>query len=120
MLNLLVNAIKFTSTGGRIALDVVDRDATADVVYLRVRDTGVGVAREKQDMIFDPFVQVRRTPMQVIEGVGPGLTISRDLARGMGGDLRVRSREGHGSTFTLTLRRVGEGAESPGRPVVSR
>jgi len=120
MLNLLVNAIKFTSTGGRIALDVIERDTTADVVYLRVRDTGVGVAREKQDMIFDPFVQVRRTPTQVIEGVGLGLTISRDLARGMGGDLRVRSSEGHGSTFTLTLRRVGEGAESPGPPVFPR
>jgi signal transduction histidine kinase len=71
-----------------------------------VQDTGIGVPREKQDVIFDPFVQVRRTLTNVIEGAGLGLTISRDLARGMGGDLRVRSVDGVGSVFTVTLRRV--------------
>ena len=74
-------------------------------MYLRVADTGRGIPREKQESIFEPFVQVRTGYAQTTEGTGLGLAISRDLARGMGGDLRVRSIEGAGSTFTVTLRR---------------
>jgi two-component system CheB/CheR fusion protein len=106
VLNLLVNASKFTAKGGRVSVDISTRAEMPNVVYLRVRDTGIGVPREKQDIIFDPFVQVRRTLTNSIEGAGLGLTISRDLARGMGGDLRVRSVDGEGSVFTVTLRRV--------------
>ena len=87
--------------------------ASADVVFLRVRDTGVGIPREKQEAIFEPFVQVRSGYAQATEGTGLGLAISRDLARGMGGDLRVRSTPGEGSTFTVTLRRVVDAAGQP-------
>ena len=73
------------------------------MVYLRVTDTGIGIARERQDAIFDPFVQVHRRLTTTTEGTGLGLAISRDLALAMGGDLRVRSQEGRGTTFTLTL-----------------
>jgi len=72
-------------------------------VFLRVSDTGIGIAPEKLESIFDPFVQVHRNLKRVTEGTGLGLAISRDLARGMGGELRVRSVEGQGSTFTLVL-----------------
>jgi PAS domain S-box-containing protein len=105
LLNLLSNAIKFTLPGGRITIDTGHRaELSRGLVMLRVADTGVGIARAKQESIFDPFVQVQHEHA-VSTGIGLGLAISRDLARGMGGDLRVRSTEGEGSVFTLTLPR---------------
>jgi signal transduction histidine kinase len=107
LLNLLSNAAKFTGERGRIVIDAPTRDEEADAhagrVYLRVTDSGIGIPREKQEVIFEPFVQVNRRLTSPTEGTGLGLAISRDLARGMGGDLRVRSEEGKGARFTLTL-----------------
>ncbi|MDQ2664383.1 MAG: ATP-binding protein [Gemmatimonadota bacterium] len=104
LLNLLSNAIKFTEPGGSISLDTPSRDDRPEgEIYLRVTDSGIGIPRDKQDLVFDPFVQVHRNLTRTTEGTGLGLAISRDLARGMGGDIRVRSREGIGSTFTLSL-----------------
>ncbi|MEO7217733.1 MAG: ATP-binding protein [Gemmatimonadaceae bacterium] len=104
LLNLLSNAIKFTEPGGSITVDTPRRhDMPKGVIYLRVTDSGIGIERDKQESIFDPFVQVNRKLTQSTEGTGLGLAISRDLARGMGGDLRVRSMEGMGSMFTLSL-----------------
>ena len=106
LLNLLSNAVKFTDAGGRVLIDIgkrADGDAPRGFVYLRISDTGIGVPRDKQETIFDPFVQVQRSLTRTVEGTGLGLSISRDLARGMGGDLRVRSTEGAGSVFTLRL-----------------
>jgi signal transduction histidine kinase len=106
LINLLSNAIKFTDAGGRIAIDAPRRAGLPDeVVFLRVSDTGRGVPRDKQEEIFDPFVQLQRSARGEPLGIGLGLAISRDLARGMNGDLRVRSFEGLGSAFTLTLPR---------------
>ena len=99
LLNLVGNAIKFTAAGGQIGLEM--EPGTGDVA-LRVRDTGMGIEREKLDTIFQPFVQ-GHTPAQ--GGVGLGLAISRQLARHMGGDVTVESTVGHGSTFTFTLPR---------------
>ncbi|MEP6991429.1 MAG: ATP-binding protein, partial [bacterium] len=108
LLNLLSNAIKFTEPGGRITVDTPSRaDMPDGVIYLRVADSGIGIVRDKQDVIFDPFVQVHRNLTRSTEGTGLGLAISRDLARGMGGDLRVRSTEGTGSMFTLSLPEAG-------------
>ena len=106
LLNLLSNATKFTPAGGRIVVDAPTRtagDAPAGTVYLRVSDTGPGIPSDKQEMIFEPFVQVDRGLSRPTEGTGLGLAISRDLARGMNGDLRVRSRVGEGSSFTLSM-----------------
>jgi PAS domain S-box-containing protein len=108
LLNLLSNAIKFTPTGGGITVDVSERPAVPDRVFLRVTDTGPGIPRDKLEVIFEPFVRVETGLTRTTEGAGLGLAISRDLARGMGGDLRARSVEGEGSTFTLMLRR-GQG-----------
>jgi signal transduction histidine kinase len=106
LLNLLSNAIKFTDAGGLISIDAPHRDGVPEnLVMLRVSDTGRGIPRDKQDDIFDPFVQVHRQTFSAA-GIGLGLAISRDLARGMGGELRVRSEEGRGSVFTLTLPRA--------------
>ncbi len=70
-----------------------------------VRDTGPGIPSENSDSVFEPFVQLDRSLTQVKEGVGLGLAISRDLARGMGGDLRVVATEDVGACFALTLSR---------------
>jgi signal transduction histidine kinase len=109
LLNLLTNAIKFTSAGGKIG---VAYEAAGRVVRIRVADTGRGIAAEKLAVIFDPFVQVDAGLTRTGEGVGLGLAISRDLARGMKGDLNVESILGLGSTFTLELPTVPEGATS--------
>ena len=107
LLNLLSNAAKFTSEGGRITIDVPSRAPTKEptngFIFLRVTDTGCGIPLEKQSVIFEPFVQVHRRLTRPTEGTGLGLAISRDLAHGMGGDLRVRSEEGSGARFTLSL-----------------
>ncbi|SOD03306.1 PAS domain S-box-containing protein [bacterium JGI 053] len=101
LLNLVTNAIKFTEPGGAIAVSYHRADGG---VRVRVNDTGRGIPPEQQARIFDPFVQVdRHLTAESQQGVGLGLAISRDLARGMGGDLRVESVPGEGSTFTLWL-----------------
>jgi PAS domain S-box-containing protein len=107
LLNLVGNAIKFTREGGWVVLS-----CAADEVWveLRVRDNGVGIPPEEQERIFDPFQQVGRRLSQPQEGVGLGLAISRDLARGMAGDLTVQSAPGEGSVFTLRLPREGGGS----------
>jgi signal transduction histidine kinase len=111
LLNLLSNAVKFTGASGHIIVDapsradggIGDETPPRGMTFLRVSDNGCGVARDKQEAIFEPFVQVHRRLTSPTEGTGLGLAISRDLARGMGGDLRVRSEEGAGSRFTLML-----------------
>ncbi len=107
LLNLVGNAIKFTPAGGWVVLSCAADDAW---VELRVRDNGIGIPPEEQERIFDPFQQVGRRLSQPQEGVGLGLAISRDLARGMAGDLIVQSAPGEGSVFILRLPREGGGA----------
>jgi PAS domain S-box-containing protein len=102
VLNLLSNAIKFTPSGGRITVRCTVTDEIASIAVI---DTGRGIPAEKMESIFEPFVQLGRSLTSAHEGVGLGLSISRDLARAMGGDLNVSSRVGDGSTFTLTLPR---------------
>ena len=103
LLNLLTNAIKFTEPGGEVRVSSSARDGFID---LTVSDTGIGIAPEKVSTIFEPFVQVDQRHTRSHEGVGLGLAISRDLARGMGGDLTVDSRPGAGSVFTLIVPRA--------------
>jgi PAS domain S-box-containing protein len=102
LLNLVGNAIKFTPAGGWVVLACA---ADERWVELRVRDNGLGIPPEEQERIFDPFQQVGRRLSQPQEGVGLGLAISRDLARGMAGDLTVQSAPGEGSVFALRLPR---------------
>lgn len=101
LLNLLTNAMKFTRPGGRIA---VECERAGERVLIRVRDTGVGIAADQHERVFEPFVQL---PSELSEGeqggVGLGLAISRDLVRAMGGELTLESTPGAGSTFTVEL-----------------
>jgi len=116
--NLVSNAVKFTPPGGHIAVRAAVR---GDTVRISVRDTGIGVAPEKLEFIFEPFVQLDRDLTSSHEGAGLGLAISRDLARAMGGDITARSAPAKGSTFTLTLpraRQIRRGADGGGAPTI--
>lgn len=107
LVNLLSNAMKFTSEGGSIgtALRLVEDSPSQDgrVVEIDVSDTGLGIPEDQIDSVFLPFVQINRSLNHPHEGIGLGLAISRQLARGLGGDLMVRSEPDKGSTFTLSL-----------------
>ena len=103
LLNLLGNALKFTDAGGQVSL-ACERAASGATVRITVSDTGRGIPANQFERIFEPFVQVdRHRTHESQQGVGLGLAISRDLARGMGGELTVMSEVGVGSTFTLEL-----------------
>jgi signal transduction histidine kinase len=102
LINLLSNAIKYTPEGGKIDVACAVDEAQ---VRVRVHDTGIGIADDRLTKIFDPFIQVGRALNRPHDGVGLGLSISRDLATAMGGTLSVQSALGEGSTFTLTLAR---------------
>ncbi|MDB4909680.1 MAG: ATP-binding region ATPase domain protein [Gemmatimonadetes bacterium] len=102
VVNLLSNSVKFTKYGGRL---VIACESTRDSVTLRITDDGIGIAPDKQEAIFEPFVQVEKGSLASEGGIGLGLAISRLLARGMHGELTVESELGKGSCFTLTLPR---------------
>lgn len=99
LINLLGNAVKFTPEGGHITMRCVARGATGAI---EVTDTGIGIPEDQLLTIFDPFVQVDANRGKR-EGVGLGLSISRSLAKAMGGEIEVRSTVGAGSTFTVLL-----------------
>jgi len=101
LLNLVTNAIKFTERG-EIAVTCTMSD---DVAEICVRDTGVGIDPSRLESIFEPFVQLDSGYTRTSHGTGLGLTISRTFARAMGGDVRVASVLGEGSSFMLTLPR---------------
>lgn len=102
LLNLVGNAIKFTERG---SVTVSIEPATdGGLLALHVRDTGIGIAADKQRRLFQPFVQADRDVARRFGGTGLGLSISRRLAERMGGAVSLYSAgEGQGSTFTLTL-----------------
>jgi signal transduction histidine kinase len=101
LLNLITNAIKFTKEGGSITVRCQRVGETAN---LTVHDTGVGIRAADLDRVFEAFVQLdRHLTTEGQQGVGLGLSISRELSRAMHGDLTLRSTAGVGSTFTLTL-----------------
>jgi GAF domain-containing protein len=99
VLNLLSNAIKFTPEGGRIEVAAVPKDGLVEV---SVSDTGVGIAPEDQDAIFEEFRQVG-TAEKKAEGTGLGLTLCRKFIELHGGRIWVKSEVGVGSTFTFTI-----------------
>jgi signal transduction histidine kinase/CheY-like chemotaxis protein len=103
--NLLTNALKATESGGRVTFAC---EVSADRVTFSVSDTGIGIPRPKFDAIFDPFTQLARGGNADARGVGLGLSISRQLARAMNGDVTVVSSVGAGSTFAFSLPRVAK------------
>jgi signal transduction histidine kinase len=115
LLNLLSNAVKFTDAGGRVDTSWTVTDQGVDV---HVRDSGIGVAPDRIETIFEPFLQVDADLTRMRQGTGLGLSIARELARGMDGDVSVRSTPGVGSTFTFHVP-LADGlraVQSPGDP----
>jgi signal transduction histidine kinase len=102
LVNLIGNALKFTPARGKIGIDVERRGD--GMVAVTVWDTGIGIPADKLSRVFDKFYQVEQNvPKRGDGGSGLGLSISRHLARLMGGDLSVTSIAGKGSRFTVTL-----------------
>ena len=102
--NLLGNAIKFTAQGEiLLCIKTMVSPPSRDGVWLEftVKDTGIGIAPEKQALIFDVFTQADSSTVRRFGGTGLGLAISRSLVRMMGGDIIVNSQLGHGSTFSF-------------------
>ena len=98
--NLLDNALNYTPDSGKI---IVNAKATHSYVYISVKDSGIGIAKENQDKIFDRFYRAEDSEVQRIPGTGLGLAIVRSLIEMHGGRLRVESELGKGSTFTFNL-----------------
>jgi signal transduction histidine kinase len=128
--NLLSNAVKFTPEGGRVEVVArIDPGTTVDDFLLEVVDTGVGIAAEEQQAIFEKFRQGRvfqqgdDAMTREFSGTGLGLSIVRELCRLLGGDVSVESQLGRGSRFTVRLPRrlsaggEGEAAVAAGREV---
>ncbi len=103
LLNLVGNAIKFTGRGTvEVSMDLTDKDADYDVC-LRVRDTGIGISRSKQLLLFQPFHQADASTSRRYGGTGLGLAISQQLAQLLGGRIELDSQFGRGSEFRLVL-----------------
>jgi signal transduction histidine kinase len=99
LVNLLSNGIKFTERGEvQLGCDVSD-----GVLEVSIADTGVGIAAENIEYVFEPFWQAEQTPTRKTGGTGLGLSVTRKLARLLGGDVTVASKMGAGTTFLLTL-----------------
>jgi|GEM_PF-6360753 len=101
LMNLVGNAIKFTEEG-EVVIDT-ELDFESKKLLIKVIDTGIGIPEEKQESIFDPFVQADNSVTRRYEGTGLGLAISRRLCGSLGGNLQVVSSLGSGSTFRLSI-----------------
>jgi signal transduction histidine kinase len=103
LMQLISNAAKFTKNGYIRVLATREQVGGRAHLVFEVTDTGIGISREQQSRIFDPFTQVQADADRSYEGAGLGLTLVQRLARLMGGDVTCRSELGKGSTFVLTL-----------------
>lgn len=100
--NLLSNAFKFTPEKGKVTLGIARVPAT-DTLAFSVTDTGIGIPKNKQEVIFEAFQQADGSTKRKFGGTGLGLSISRELAHVLGGEIGLQSQEGEGSIFTLHL-----------------
>src|SRR6185369_370515 len=99
--SLLSNAIKYTADGGTITLAA---EGDGETVRIRVRDTGVGIRKEEMERVFEPFFQADGGTTRQYSGVGLGLTIARDLARRMDGEVTITSEVGTGTSAMVVMR----------------
>jgi signal transduction histidine kinase/CheY-like chemotaxis protein/HPt (histidine-containing phosphotransfer) domain-containing protein len=103
LLNLVGNAVKFTSQGSVLIIAKLETSGAEPHLVVEVRDTGIGIPKDKIDAIFQPFVQADDSVTRRFGGTGLGLAIGKKIAVALGGDLSVTSIVGHGSTFTVRI-----------------
>lgn len=104
LLNLIGNAIKFTEDGSvTIVINTTERDDGAYDIYFGVQDTGIGITKEAQKNLFNPFSQADSSISRRFGGTGLGLAICKRLVTAMGGDIKIESAPGKGSLFFFTL-----------------
>lgn len=102
LMNLCGNAIKFTQLGGiSLVAELIQQDKNQATLKIAVIDTGIGIAQEKIDKIFQPFVQEDASTSRNFGGTGLGLAISKELSKLMHGDIVISSKQGEGSAFTF-------------------
>ena len=115
--NLIGNALKFTSQGTvEVSVSMVSEGLDGLTVRFEIRDTGIGISRDRQKSIFEEFVQVDQGTQRRYGGAGLGLSICRQLAKKMGTEVELRSEIGVGSTFWFDLRMPFHRDESPAEP----
>ncbi|MCL4294112.1 MAG: PAS domain S-box protein [Anaerolineae bacterium] len=114
LVNLLTNAVKFTPEGGQVKLEVVN-DPTSETVCFNVHDTGIGIAPDDMERLFKPFIQLDSKLSRHQDGTGLGLSLVFRLTELHGGGVKVESRLGQGSKFTVSLPSWAE--VSPAEPV---
>jgi signal transduction histidine kinase/DNA-binding response OmpR family regulator/CHASE3 domain sensor protein len=107
--NLISNAVKFTSEGS-VTLSVTKHPINEKLVNFTVKDTGIGIPREKQALVFEAFQQADGSTKRKYGGTGLGLSISRELAKLLHGEISLKSEPGKGSEFTLTVPVYGSAA----------
>ncbi len=107
--NLLGNAIKYTPEQGSVSVSV---QSDEQVLRVCVTDTGIGIAPEHHEKIFEKFYRVDHPGVSVTEGSGLGLSITQEIIRMHGGNIRIESEEGAGATFVVELPRAGDLADS--------
>jgi len=107
--NLVSNAVKYNKDGGSVDIDI---KTDGDTVVIRVSDTGIGMNEEQLAKLFKEFVRFKNDKTRDIEGSGLGLSILKRISRLYDGDVTVESKEGKGTTFTLTARSCKEEAEA--------
>jgi two-component system, chemotaxis family, CheB/CheR fusion protein len=101
MMNLLGNALKFTPEGGRVNLKIMEKSGAQ--LYFEISDSGIGISPELQDRLFKPFSQTDTSITKMYGGSGLGLSISQQLVKLMGSEIRVQSVAGQGSTFSFSI-----------------
>ena len=105
-LNIISNAIKYTNTGGTISCNVLQKSCEKEDwcdIIITITDNGMGMSEEFQKRIFETFERERNTTLSHIDGSGIGMGITKKLVELMGGTIEVKSKQGEGSTFTVTI-----------------
>lgn len=105
LVNIISNALKFTQAGGRVTVDIHEKEVTREQVTLEfsISDTGIGISEEFQKKLFEPFEQERDNTSRQYGGTGLGLAISHSFVQMMHGEIVVESRAGSGTKFIITL-----------------
>ncbi|MDE6760703.1 MAG: response regulator [Lachnospiraceae bacterium] len=106
LLNLLSNAMKFTKPGGMVSVRILQKGNAPEgwaAYEFQVKDTGIGMSREFQEQVFEPFERERTSTVSGIQGTGLGMAITKNIVDMMGGTISVASEEGKGTTFTVAL-----------------